>query len=73
MPDKRNLYFIDSNGQYRLLKSDVDRYEAGLSIQVFLNEHNFKCYYIRQWPTDEGMKYDVGSHTEFFLWGFKND
>ena len=73
MTEKRNLYFIDSSGQYRLLVSDVDEREACKVRMAFLDEHNFKCYYTRAWNTDEGTKYDVGSHTEFFLWGFHND
>ena len=29
----------------------------------------FKSYYTRIWETDDGLvKYDVGSHTEFFYW-----
>lgn len=68
----RNLYFIDSRGNYRLLTANVEELEAWLAIQEFLSEHNFKSYYTRSWDTDEGTMYDVGSHTEFFLWGFEN-
>jgi predicted hydrolase (HD superfamily) len=68
-----NLYFIDSRGQYRLLRENVEEKEIHILIQHFLNEHNFKSYYTRSWNTDEGTMYDVGSHTEFFLWGNKND
>lgn len=67
----RNLYFIDSRGNYRILMANVEEHEAWLAIQVFLKEHNFKSYYTRSWDTDEGTMYDVGSHTEFFLWGFE--
>lgn len=29
----------------------------------------FVRYYTRVWETDDGLvKYDVGSHTEFFYW-----
>lgn len=73
MGDKRNLYFINSNGEYRLLKSDIEKHEADKTIRAFLDERKFLCYYTRQWETKEGTKYDVGSHTEFFLWGFHND
>ena len=69
----RNLYFIDSRGNYRILMSNIEVHEAWLAIQVFLDKHNFKSYYTRTWETDEGTMYDVGSHTEFFLWGFHND
>lgn len=69
----RNLYFIDSHGNYRLLYENVVEKEVHILIQRFLDEHNFKSYYTRIWETDEGTKYDVGSHTEFFLWGVHND
>lgn len=68
----RNLYFIDSRGNYRLLATNVEEHEAAMAMCVFLDEHKFKSYYIRTWETEEGLMYDVGSHTEFFLWGFKN-
>lgn len=68
----RNLYFIDSRGNYRILMSNIEEHEARLAIQVFLDKHHFKSYYTRTWETEEGTMYDVGSHTEFFLWGFKN-
>ncbi len=67
----RNLYFIDSRGDYRLLTANVEEHKAAMTIHEFLEHHNFKCHYIRAWETEEGLMYDVGSHTEFFLWGFK--
>lgn len=67
----RNLYFIDSRGNYRILMANIEQHEVWLAIQVFLDKHNFKSYYTRTWETEEGTMYDVGSHTEFFLWGFK--
>lgn len=70
MSETRNLYFIDRHGRYRLLEVDVSENEAFGLIQRFLHDHNFKSYYTRTWETDEGKMYDVGSHTEFFLWGF---
>lgn len=71
--EQRNLYFISSRGEYRLLHENVREEEVSILITCFLNEHNFTSYYKRAWNTDEGTKYDVGSHTEFFLWGFHND
>ena len=70
MLETRNLYFIDSRGKYRLLHENVKEKEVYLLIHLFLDEHNFKSYYTRQWETEKGTMYDVGSHTEFFLWGF---
>ena len=71
--EKRNIYFIRSNGEYRLLRENVTESQARMIRNQFLDEHNFKSYYTRSWDTDEGIMYDVGSHTEFFLWGFHND
>lgn len=67
----RNLYFIDSNGNYRLLASDVNEAQAWKVATDFLKDHNFEMYYCRTFMTNEGTIYDVGSHTEFFLWGFE--
>ena len=69
MIETRNLYFIDAHGEYRLLYENVAERTARIHIQAFLDEHNFRSYYTRSWDTDEGTMYDVGSHTEFFLWG----
>ena len=73
MLETRNLYFKDSRGNYQLLHENVKETEVGTLIQCFLDEHNFKSYYTRSWETENGIMYDVGSHTEFFLWGFHND
>lgn len=73
MLETRNLYFKDSLGRYRLLHENVKQQEVSILIQCFLDEHNFKSYYTRQWDIENGTMYDVGSHTEFFLWGFVND
>lgn len=71
MTETRNLYFINSRGEYRLLHENVREEEVHVLIGIFLDEHNFKSYYTRSWDTDDGTKLDVGSHTEFFLWGIK--
>ena len=71
MKETRNLYFINSRGEYRLLYENVQEKEIHILIQLFLDKHNFKSYYTRSWNTNEGTMYDVGSHTEFFLWGVK--
>lgn len=73
MLEKHNLYFINSRGDYRLLVQDICKNEAFTYINKFLEEHNYKSYYTRTWKTSEGVMFDVGSHTEFFLWGGKND
>lgn len=70
MSEKRNLYFIRSNGEYKLLAENVTNNQALMKINQFLDAHNFKSYYTRTWETTKGTEFDVGSHTEFFLWGF---
>lgn len=67
--DLRNLYFKNSWGDYRLIAENVD-WETALKLKnEFLEAHNFKSYYMRTWEVSEGTMMDVGSHTEFFLWG----
>lgn len=66
--EKRNLYFQRSNGEYRLLGENVTEDEARVLRNAFMDEHNFKCHYVRMWETDGIRWYDVGSWSEFFLW-----
>lgn len=67
----KNLYFLSSYGEKRLVRKNIDPETA----MGYINEYiatlnpNFKVYYVRTWETEEGTKYDVGSHTEFFLVG----
>lgn len=69
--ETNNLYFIASNGEYRLLCENVTWDGAYKAILGFLQAHNFKHYYTRTWSNEWGVMFDVGSHTEFFLWGKK--
>ena len=71
MEDKRNLYFQRSNGEHRLLATDVTEDEAYREMQKFMDEHNFTSYYTRSWEKDDIKTYDVGSWTEFFKWTSK--
>ena len=68
MEEKRNLYFQRSNGEYRLLAKDVTEKEVAALGKAFMDEHNFKSYYVRTWERDGIKWYDVGSWSEFFLW-----
>ena len=68
--EKKNLYFKRSNGEYILLQEGCSEEQVFTKIYQFLDEHNFKSYYTRIWEKDENRWYDVGSHTEFFIWGF---
>lgn len=63
-----NLYFRDRYSNKRLIASDLQfDEEIWEHIQKFLDEHNFKSYYVRTWYNNEFTWYDVGSHSEFFL------
>ena len=73
------LYFETSNNEYRLLADNIqgkidevvsDAMDRRISkiINKFLKEHNFKSYYTRVWQEDDNnVRFDVGSHTEFFI------
>ncbi len=68
MDEIRNLYFQRSNGEHRLLATDVTEAEAHEEMQKFMDQHNFKSYYTRSWEEDGVKWYDVGSWSEFFKW-----
>ena len=65
------LLFEDRYGRYRELTEVADKAEAAAAIQDFLDAHNFKSYYTRNWVRDcedsAHLVYDVGSHSEFFV------
>lgn len=62
------LYFEDSKGKRRKLgvvNSDDETFEM---IGKFLENYpHFKWYYTRVTERDNEKRYDVGSHTEFFV------
>ena len=63
-----NLYFEDSNGDRRIIASDIDYDGVFENIKAILDAHDFECYYTRLHYADDGFTHiDVGSHTEFFL------
>ena len=66
--DLKNLYFIRSNGEKRLVRKNIDPETALGYIQEYTHSlnPNFKIHYFRSWEEDGGTMYDVGSHTEFF-------
>lgn len=62
------LYFENSRGEKRLIAEPQTEQEAMKVIKEFCDERDFKIYYTRAWKTPDGYKkYDVGSHTEFFI------
>ena len=62
-----DVYFLDCHKERRLLAENVDEENAYKVINKFMDDHNFKCYYIRTWKHDDETMLDVGSHTEFFI------
>lgn len=68
MDEIRNLYFQRSNGEHRLLATDVTEDEAYKEMKKFMDDHNFKSYYTRSLEQDGVKWYDVGSWSEFFKW-----
>lgn len=67
--DLRNIYFISSDGEPRLLARNVPLEKAVIIMHEFMSYHNFRSYYTRSWDDECGRWFDVGSWTEFFLWG----
>ena len=63
------LYFKRSNGEKVLVKEHVDDRKVLQEMRDYVAKLNpdFKIYYFRCWKTEEGMMYDIGSHTEFFV------
>lgn len=66
MSKKINLYFQNHYGELRLINTCATVKEIYKEIYNFLEEHNYKSYYIRSWYKDGKTWFDVGSHTEFF-------
>ena len=60
------LYFKNSRGEERLIAECETVQGVYEWIHAFLDEHNFKSYYMRSWGNDDGITIDVGSHSEFF-------
>lgn len=61
-----NLYFENAYGDERLLGTYDSFLDACGAINEFLDEHNYKCYYMRNWVENGRITVDVGSHSEFF-------
>ncbi len=60
------LYFQNSRGEERVIAEPINREEVTKEINKFLADHNFKSYCTRVWEENGRLKFDVGSHTEFF-------
>ena len=74
------LWFGNSFGKRRIIAECANPQEVNKAIDNFIAECNaakargagnykpFIRYYTRVWEEDGMVKYDVGSHTEFFYW-----
>ena len=64
------VLFEDRYGRYREIADVQNKQEVNKAISDFLERHNFKSYYTRNWiretETEFYVVYDVGSHSEFF-------
>ena len=64
------VLFEDKYGRYREIANVETKQEVNKTIADFLNAHNFKSYYTRNWVREAEdcfyVMYDVGSHSEFF-------
>lgn len=69
----KNVYFQRSTGELVLLADGIEEKDVGLVIRDFLQKHNYKSYYTRIWERNGIKWYDVGSHTEFFMWAKEED
>ena len=71
------LYFRSSQNQRRLVQSDISKNDAYKYIVDYVRQlnPNFKIYYCRTWQNPDNPHetiYDVGSHTEFFIFQEKD-
>ena len=66
-----DFYFERSNGERILLAENVDRKAANVVMKQFLDDHNFKSYYIRTWEENNELWMDCGSWSEFFVLTYK--
>ena len=64
----RKLYFENQYGDRREIGRAANSEEVYKIIDNFLKAHNYKSYYVRSWDENDGTHYDVGSHSEFFIW-----
>lgn len=62
------LFFQNSQGVERLISKPETKEQAFNDIKSFLDEHNYTMYYCIENinKEDSSIRFDVGSHTEFF-------
>jgi hypothetical protein len=67
--ERRDFYFRRSNRTLRLLGEWVSEKEAMKIMHAFMKDSEFESYYTRIWDENDNRVYDVGSWSEFFIWG----
>lgn len=61
------LLFQNSHGEERVIAEPTNKREVIEEINKFLDEHNYKSYYMNVCEEEKNKLWiDVGSHTEFF-------
>lgn len=60
------VYFGNSVDKKREIGEASNRQEAWKIINKFLDDHNYKSYYVRVWKRENFYILDVGSWSEFF-------
>ena len=62
------LIFQNSRGEERIIAEPQDKKEAVKEINKFLDDHNYKSYYMNVCEDDNGrLRIDVGSWSEFMV------
>lgn len=62
------LILQNSRGEERVIAEPQDKKEAVKEINKFLDDHNYKSYYMNVCEDDNGrLRIDVGSWSEFFF------
>lgn len=62
------LIFQNSRGEERVIAEPQDKKEAVKEINKFLDDHNYKSYYMNVCEDDSGkLRIDVGSWSEFMI------
>ena len=61
------LHFKNSQGKEKLIAECETVGECHKKIQKFLDDHDYKSYYLRTREHDGRIQIDVGSYSEFFF------
>ena len=62
------LYFENGYGFWRPIGECKTEKDVSVTINKFLQAHNYKSYYTRTWDEGGWRHYDVGSWSEAFHW-----